>query len=161
MHFDAEFFVALGFVIFVLLLGYMGVHKKITEALDGRIRKIEGELAEANRLRIEAEGILASYQSKAAAAEKEAAAIVAQARAEAEALAKETAERMADFVERRKKQAESKIALAEAQATAEVRAAAADAAVKAAETVIRSQVSGAAGQDLIQKGIGDITRLMN
>ena len=68
---------------------------------------------------------------------------------------------MADFVERRKKQAESKIALAEAQATAEVRAAAADAAVKAAETVIRSQVSGAAGQDLIQKGIGDITRLMN
>ena len=161
MGFDAEFFVALGFVLFVALLGYMGVHKTIVQALDGRIRKIEDELAEATRLRAEAEGVLASYKAKAAAAEKEAAAIVAQAKAEAELLAKETAERMADFVERRKKQAESTIALAEAQATADVRAAAADAAVKAAEIVIRSQVSGSAGSDLVQKGIADITRLMH
>ena len=161
MGFDAEFFVALGFVLFVAMLGYMGVHKTIVQALDGRIRKIEDELAEATRLRAEAEGVLASYKAKAAAAEKEAAAIVAQAKAEAELLAKETAERMADFVERRKKQAESKIALAEAQATADVRAAAADAAVKAAETVIRSQISGKAGSDLVQKGIADIARLMH
>jgi F-type H+-transporting ATPase subunit b len=161
MHFDAEFFVALGFVIFVLVMGYFGVHKMITEALDGRIRRVESELAEASRLRGEAEAVLASYKTKAAAAQKEATAIVEQARQEAELLARETAERMADFVERRKKQAEAKIAQAEAQATAEVRAAAADAAVKAAETVIRTQVSGPAGQDLVQKGIADIGRLMH
>jgi F-type H+-transporting ATPase subunit b len=161
MEFDAEFFVALGFVLFVVMLGYMGVHRKITEGLDGRIRRIQAELAEATKLRAEAEAILASYKAKAAAAEKEAASIVAQARSEAELLARETAERMADFVERRKKQAESKIALAEAQATSDVRAAAADAAVKAAETVIRAQLGGSSSNDLVQKGIADIARLMH
>lgn len=161
MSFDAEFFVALGFVIFVLMLGYMGVHKQIVAAIDGRIRRIEQELAEASRLRSEAEAVLASFKSKAAAAEQEAAAIVAQARAEAELLARETAERMADFVERRRKQAESEIALAEAQATADVRAAAADAAVKAAETVLRAQVAGATGAELVDKGIADIARLIH
>jgi F-type H+-transporting ATPase subunit b len=161
MEFDAEFFVALGFVLFVVMLGYMGVHRKITEGLDRRIRRIQAELAEATKLRADAEAILASYKAKAAAAEKEAASIVAQARSEAELLARETAERMADFVERRKKQAESKIALAEAQATSDVRAAAADAAVKAAETVIRAQLGGSSSNDLVQKGIADIARLMH
>src|SRR3954454_14042072 len=82
MSFDPEFFVAFGFVLFVLLLGYLGVHKQITGALDSRIRKIEAELAEASRLRAEAEAVLASYKSRVAAAEQEAGAIVAQARVE-------------------------------------------------------------------------------
>ena len=161
LEFDAEFFVALGFVIFVLGLGYLGVHKQITAALDGRIAWVEGEFAEATRLRKEAEAVLASYKKKAADAEAEAAAIVKQARDEAELLARETAERMADFVERRRKQAEAKIAVAETQATSDVRAAAADAAVKAAEIVIRAQTAGAAGAEYIQKGIDDVKRLMN
>ena len=49
MHFDASFFVALGFVLFVLLLGYVGVHTKIAGALDGRAKLIADELAEARR----------------------------------------------------------------------------------------------------------------
>lgn len=161
MHFDAEFFVAAGFAVFVMLLGYLGVHRKATGALDERIRKIEDELAEARRLREEAESVLASYKKKAADAETEAAAIVTQARLEADNLARETAARMADFVQRRQKQAEAKIAMAEAQATAEVRAAAAEAAVKAAESVIRSQTTGAAAADLVGKGIADLKRLLN
>ena len=68
---------------------------------------------------------------------------------------------MADFVERRRKQAEAKIALAETQATADVRAAAADAAVKAAETVIRSQVSGGAGAGFVAQGIADVKAKLN
>lgn len=158
---DPGHFVAVGFVLFIVLLGYLGVHKTITSALDGRIAGVEKELAEAVRLREEAQAVLASYQKKAADAQAEAQAIVTQARAEAEAIAKETAERMADFVERRRKQAEAKIALAETQATADVRAAAADAAVKAAETVIRSQVSQGAGAGFVAQGIADVKRLMN
>jgi F-type H+-transporting ATPase subunit b len=161
VHFDAEFFVATGFVIFVLGLGWLGVHKQVTRALDDRIGKVEAELAEAARLREEAEAVLASFRKKAVEAEAEAAAILTQAKTEAEALAAETAARMADFVERRKKQAQDKIALAEIQATADVRAAAADAAVKAAEIVIRAQTAGAAGSDLVTKGIEDIRRLMH
>jgi F-type H+-transporting ATPase subunit b len=78
-----------------------------------------------------------------------------------EALAEETAARMADFVARRTKQAQTKIALAEAQATADVRAAAAEAATKAAEIVLKSTIKGAAAADLVTQGIEDLKRLMH
>ncbi len=156
MHFDAEFFVAFGFVLFLLLLGYLGVHRTIANALDGRTRQIADELAEARRLREEAETVLASYKQRAADAEKDAQAIIAQAKDEADAMAQEAAQRMNEFVARRTKQAEGKIAMAEAQATHDVRAAAADAAVQAAETVLRTQTKGAAASELIVKGIGEV-----
>ena len=161
MHFDAEFFVAAGFAVFLMLLGYLGVHRKLTAGLDARIKKVEDELADARRLRAEAEAVLASFKKKAADAEAEAASIVTLAKAEADNIAKETAARMAEFVERRGKQAEAKIAMAEAQVTAEVRAAAADAAIKAAETVIRAHTTGAVASNLVGAGIQDLKRLMN
>ena len=99
--------------------------------------------------------------ARAAKAEAQAAAIVEQARLESELLAQETAQRMVDFVERHRKQAEAQILMAESQATSEVRASAVDAAVKAAEIVLRAQVSGAGGNEFIVKGIDDVKRLMN
>ncbi len=156
MHFDATFFVAVGFVLFVLLLGYFGVHTTLANALDNRANTIAAELEEARRLREEAEAVLASYRQKAAAAQGEADAIIAAAREEAEALARETAARMDEFVARRTKQAEAKIGMAEAQAMNDVRAAAADAAVKAAEIVLRGQMAGDAGADMLTKGIAEV-----
>ena len=156
MHLDAEFWVALGFVVFVLLLLYLGVHRRLTEALDGRADKVAAELGEAKRLREEAEALLASFKARAAEAEREAAAIVAQARRDAETLAKESEARMAEFVSRRTKQAETKIALAETQATADVRAAAADAAVKAAGTVMRNDPHGTGASALLAREIGGL-----
>ncbi|MGO9431344.1 F0F1 ATP synthase subunit B family protein, partial [Rhodoblastus sp.] len=126
---DAEFFVALGFVLFVMLLGYLGVHKTLNGALDNRIEKIKEELAEASRLRAEAQALMQSFAAKTAEAEAQAAGIIAQAKTEAEAMAKETQQRLEEYVARRTKQAQDKITQAEAQATADVRAAAADAAI--------------------------------
>ena len=45
--FDAEFFVATGFVIFIGLLIYYGIHQKIAVGLDKRGERIAAELAEA------------------------------------------------------------------------------------------------------------------
>ncbi len=157
--FNDAFFVAVGFVIFVLLLGYLGVHKTLMKSLDDRAIKIQAELDEAKRLRAEAAAVLASYEAKRAEAEAEAQAIVTQARAEAESLAQEAAERMSEFVARRQKQAEGKIAAAEAQATNDVRAAAADAAVKAAEIVLTAEARGATGEQMVAKGIADLKAL--
>ena len=67
--FNDAFFVALGFVIFVLLLGYLGVHKTLTKTLDDRAAKIQHELDEAKRLRTEAAAVLASYEARRAEAE--------------------------------------------------------------------------------------------
>lgn len=159
--FNEEFFVALGFAIFIALLGYLGVHKKINATLDERGERIKAELAEAAKLRAEAEAVLASFERRRAEAEAEAAAVVAQAHAEAERLAKEAHERMAEFIQRRTKQAEAKIASAEAQAMAEVRAAAADAAAKAAEIVLKDETQGAFGEELVSKGIADLSTLFH
>jgi F-type H+-transporting ATPase subunit b len=158
MHFDSSFFVAVGFALFLLLLGYFGVHTFLASKLDERGKRIQAELDEARKLREEAEAVLASYKARAAEAQAEADSIVAQARDEAEALAKESAARMEEFIARRTKQAEGKIAMAEAQATNEVRAAAADAAVVIAEKVLRVQTKGDVAADLVARGIDDVRK---
>ena len=153
---EPEFWVAVAFVLFVGVLLYVGVHKKLTEALDDRASRIRAKLDEARRLRDEAAKLLAEYQRKQREAEREAEAIVADARAEAERVAAEARVKMEEFVARRTKLAEAKIGQAEAQALADVRAAAADAAVSAAEAILRDAARGKVADDLIAQGIADV-----
>lgn len=159
--FEAEFWVAVAFVIFFAILGYMGVHRLVLDALDQRGARIKAELDEARRLRNEAENLLAAYQRKQREAEGEAEAIIANARAEAERLAAEAKARTEDFVARRTQMAEMKIAQAEAQALADVRAAAADAAVAAAEKILAETTKGKVADDLIAQGIRDLRAKLN
>ena len=112
---SAEFWVAVAFVIFWGILFYKGVPGKVLNQLDSRGKRIADELAEAKRLRQDAERLLKEYEAKRAAAEREAADIVSTARDEAERLAREAQEKMTDFVKRRTATAEAKIAQAEAQ----------------------------------------------
>ena len=161
MLLNAEIFVAAGFLIFLGVLAYAGAHTRLGAAIDARTDRIRHELAEATRLREEAEALLAAYQRKAKDAEQEAAAILAQAKADAELLAKETAERMADFVARRGRQAEQKIATAEAQATADVRAAAADAAIEAARLILQSEVKGRVAETFLVKELAEVKRRLH
>jgi F-type H+-transporting ATPase subunit b len=156
MEFDAEFFVLLGFLVFLGILVYVGAHRVVLKALDARGEAIAAELAQAAKLRAEATALLASFEKKSAQAEASAAAIVAEARAQAEQLGVEAAERLKEFITRRTKQAEAKIALAEAQAAAEVRAAAAEHAARAAEIVLADEMKGSAGADLVARDIGQI-----
>ena len=156
MEFGAEFFVLLGFLLFVAILIYFGAHRIVLKALDARGEAIAAELAQAAKLRQEATALLASFEKKSAEAEANAAAIIAEARAQAEQLGVEAAERLKEFVARRTKQAEAKIALAEAQAAAEVRAAAAEHAARAAELVLADEMKGSAGADLVAREIGGI-----
>ncbi|HZY11338.1 MAG TPA: ATP F0F1 synthase subunit B [Beijerinckiaceae bacterium] len=159
MRLDAEVFVAIAFLLFVAAVIYFGLHNKINEMLDARAAAIKAELDEAARLRAEAAALLQSFEQKKIAAEADAENIVAQARVEAELIAKEAHERMAEFVERRKQQAEQKIAMAEQQATADVRAAAADAAVRAAAIVLKDEAKGEVGDQLVRDGIAGLKSL--
>ncbi len=156
---DSEFWVAIGFVIFLCVAGYYGVHSRIGASLDARGQRIKDELAEAERFRQEAAAVLASFEGKRREAEAEAAAIVSQARAEAELIAGEAEKRLADFVQRRTTQAEAKIATAETLALAQVRASAADAATAAAAIVLKGEARGGLADRLVEQGIGDIKRL--
>ena len=62
--------VAIGFVMFILLLVYFKVPGQITKILDSRAQKINDELEEAKKLREEAQTVLAEFQKKNKEAEK-------------------------------------------------------------------------------------------
>ena len=47
---DAEFWVAVAFVLFLVVLGYFGVHRTLIDTLDKRRARIKAELDEARRL---------------------------------------------------------------------------------------------------------------
>ncbi len=158
---EAEFWVLLGFLFFLGLLGYIGVHKKVAKALDDRAERIKAELDEARKLRDEASQLLADYQRKRQEAESEAQGIIAGAQAEAERMAADAKSKVEEFVARRTQMAETKIAQAEAQATADVRAAAAEAAVAAAEKILTQQTKGELGDKLIAQGIAELGKQLN
>jgi F-type H+-transporting ATPase subunit b len=161
MFLEAEFWVAVAFVILMAIFAYVGVHRTVLKALDHRSERIKAELDDARRLKDEAAKLLAEYQARHASAEHEAQEIITNARAEAERIAAEAKTKMEDFVARRTKTAESKIALAEAQALADVRAAAADAAVTAASTILTQSVKGPVADDLLAKGIAEVRQKLN
>lgn len=158
---DAEFWVAVAFVIFVAGLGYLGVYRMIAKSLDERAARIRAELDEARKLKDEAAELLAEYQRKRQAAEGEAQDIISGAKAEAERMAAEAKTRIEDFVARRTKMAEAKIAQAEVQAAADVRSAAAEAAVAAAEKILSAETKGKLAGELIAKGIDDVRKKLN
>jgi F-type H+-transporting ATPase subunit b len=161
MFAEPEFWVAVGFVILMIVFAYVGVHRTVLTALDHRRDRIKSELDEASRLKDEAAKLLADYKARGASAEREAQEIVAAAKAEAERIAAEAKAKMEDFVVRRTKTAESKIALAEAQAIADVRSAAADAAVAAASSILTQSVKGSVADDLLAKGIAEVRQKLN
>ncbi|MBR0690386.1 ATP F0F1 synthase subunit B [Bradyrhizobium manausense] len=161
MFFDPETWVAIAFVILMVVFGYLGVFKKAMVALDHRADRIKAELDDATRLKQEAAKVLADYKARTATAEREAADIIANAKSEAERIATEAKAKVEDFVARRTKTAESKIALAEAQALADVRAAAAEAAVQAASTILSQSVKGQVADDLLAKGITEVRQKLN
>ena len=158
---DPEFWVGIGTLIFLGILVWKKVPALIAHALDARAAAIAKELEDARRLREEAEVLLAQYQTKRADADKEAAAIVTEAKAEAERYALEARATIKAQVERRAKQAEERIAQAEAQAVAEVRALAADAAVAAAEKLIGSRLDDRRTADLIKRSLEEIPSKLN
>ena len=161
MFTEPETWVAVAFVILMVVFAWLGIHRTVLTALDHRAQRIKSELDDAKRLKDEAAKLLADYQARRASAEREAQDIITNARAEAERIAAEAKTRMEDFVVRRTKTAENKIAMAEAQALADVCAAAAEAAIAAASSVLAQSVKGPVGDELLAKGIAEVKAKLN
>lgn len=161
MQFDATFFALVALVIFLGIAAYAGAFRSMGQGLDARAQRIAKDLEDAARLRKEAEALLAEYKQKRADAEKEAASIVAAAKADADEYAAETRKKLAETLDRRTKQAEQKIAQAEAAAVKEVRNAATDMAIAAAQKLVGEAARGSAGTDLIASSIAAVKSRLN
>ncbi|MDC3347731.1 ATP F0F1 synthase subunit B [Paracoccaceae bacterium] len=153
---DSNLVVTLTTVLFIALLVYLGVPKKIAGLLDARADKIKAELEEARRLREEAQTLLASYEKKQKEVEGLAEQIVANAKSEAENAAVQAKEDLKASIARRLKGAEDQIASAEASAVKEVRDRAIAVATQAASAVIAEKMSASSGNDLIDASIKEV-----
>lgn len=161
MQFDATFFALVALIIFLGIAAYAGAFRSVGSGLDARSARIQKDLDDAARLRKEAEALLAEYKQKRIDAEKEAAGIVAQAKADAEEYAAETRRKLAESLERRTKQAEQKIAQAEASAIKDVRNAATEMAIAAAQSLVAEGAKGPKGADLIATSIEAVKTRLN
>lgn len=152
---DPEIWIAVAFVAF-LAVAAKPIFRAVVKSLDARAERIRSDLAEAERLRREAEALLADYQAKQRASAEETAGILARAREEAEVLKKEAAANLVLLLQRRERMALDKIAQAEAEAKAEVKARAVDLAVAAATLILEQQTTGPLSARLIDQAIGEL-----
>ena len=152
---DPTFAVLVAFIIFVALL-FKPIKKALGANLDEKIAQIRNEVDEAQRLREEAQALLARYQRQQRDAVQEVEALVARAISEAGAHAAEAAKALDAALKRQEQQTREKIAQAEATALREIRDQAVEVAIAATTRLLASKLSGDAGDALIDQSIRDL-----
>jgi F-type H+-transporting ATPase subunit b len=160
MFSSPEFWVAVAFIIFVALIVWKGL-TPILAALDSRSNRIRQQIEEARSLRAEAERALGEANRKVREATRETEGILAQARAEAERLKRQSAENLEATLKRREQNALDKIAQAETRAVDEVRARAVEVAVAATARLLSEQMDGTRGDKLVEDAIAEVGRKLH
>lgn len=158
--FDASFFVAAAFFIFIGLLIWKKVPGLVVGALDRRAAEIKSELETARGLREEAQALLARHQREQRDAAQRAQELITAAEREAKLITEEAERNLNELIARRESLARDKISRAEADAVKEVRQVAAAAATAAAAELIARHLQGKDQDALISASISDLgTRL--
>ncbi|MEO1475324.1 MAG: F0F1 ATP synthase subunit B [Pseudomonadota bacterium] len=142
---------------FLLIVWRLGGFKLITDGLDNRATAIQAQLEEAKDLREAAAKMLAEAERKQREADAEAAAIIDQAKKDADVFRKEARKSLEQRLERREAIAEARIKQAETDAAAEVRRTAADTATAAAEKILLSADTG----DQFEAAAAQIEKALN
>lgn len=154
--FDNTTWAFVGLILFFVVIAYYGVFGMVGRMLDKRAEEVTAELDAAQRLRREAEALLAEYQQRRIVAEQDAAEIIAHAEAEAKRMTADAEVALKELIEQRTRTVEAKIAHAEAAAVAEVRAVAIDMAIAASKRLLAEKVQGDVAADLISKGVDEV-----
>jgi len=149
---QSVFWVAVAFVIFFVLFGKR-VWAAIAGMLDARAAAIQSEIAEAARLREEAEAMLKDAEARRRAALDEAKKLLEGAKVEAERVTRAAAAEAEQAARRRERMAVDRIAAAEKAAVVAVRIAAVEVATDAATEVIRADLDATGDRALISRAI--------
>lgn len=157
---DPETWVAIAFVLFVVLLGKI-LWTKVTELLDKRSAAIAKSLADAERLRAEAIAAKSAAERTLAQATAEAEGIISQAREEVSRMQARATASLQNAIALREQQALDRIAQSEAAASKQVRDTAVDLALGATRALLREQVGSAKSQDLVDQAIAELPRRLH
>ena len=139
---------AITFVVLYLLMAKVGL-PRVSRVLETRRQRIEGDLEKAQQMKVEAEAVIAAYERA-----------LAEARLQAQAMLKETTERLNAQAAERQRQAgeklgaetaaaERRVAEAKAAALGNIREVAVEVARAAAARLIGGEIDGARAADAV------------
>lgn len=154
--FDATFFVALSFVLFVVFVIWAGLPSTIIKSLDDRSEQIKKELDEARILHEEAQKLLATEKRKLEQCDAEVEDILKQASEQAALITEKSNKLLKEEIQRKQKQADLKIAQARDEAIREVKAKASELSLIIAKEYLKENIDDNVASDLIDKSISDL-----
>ena len=140
MIIDATFWVAVSFILFIGLLVYFKIPKKVNEILNKLITDIKNEIDESEKLRNEAKILLDNSQAKLDGASNETKKIIDQAKKDSEKLVIEMNEKFHKSAEIKKKLAETKISQMKDAAIKEIKDTSIRIAVNSVKKIITKSV---------------------
>ncbi|HNQ91799.1 MAG TPA: hypothetical protein PKI93_02595, partial [Alphaproteobacteria bacterium] len=153
---DPTLWVLVSFVIFTLLAIVFG-RGILFGMLDGKIAKIRDQIQTAERLKAEAEAMLAQYQTSLSNASAEAEAIIAKAKHQADDYRVQAETAFNETMARRETMLQNRIEQMERAAVDDIRRYAAELAVSATTELISQKLSVADAQRLSDQSIEQIT----
>tara|TARA_B100001142_G_C14231323_1_gene615519 strand:+ start:62 stop:544 length:483 start_codon:yes stop_codon:yes gene_type:complete len=149
--------VAIGFILFILLLIYFKIPNQITKMLDDRSKKIKDELDEAKRLREEAQTILSEFQKKNTEAEQTAKAIIDNAKKLAKNYEKDAKDKFDQNVVRKKKLLDEKLNRLENDAINQIKDNITDIVLETVKNSVKgNNIKPKVSQEIIDQGIEQI-----
>ena len=157
---DTNFWVLISFVIFTIV-AYKYGRATVLAKLDGKIDSIRTELTEAERLRVDAQELLAEYQRKHKDAMSESAKIIAEAKKNAEEIKSKSENDLKALMERREAQLQDKLNRIEDNAMQEIQSYTAQIAVSAARNIIEKNMNTSADKAIISNIMNDVPKALN
>ena len=154
--FDATFFVAVSFFLFVGFVIWIGLPRSILNSLDERSLGIQKELNEARKLHEEAQSLLAKEKRKLEKCDIEVQEILKRASEQALFLSENSKKLLEEEVVRKQKQADLKITQARDEAIREVRSKATDLSVLIAKEYLRDNIDDQISSDIIDRSIEEL-----
>ena len=156
--FDATFFVAVSFLLFVAFVVWIGLPGSILNALDERSGNIQKELDEARILHEEAQSLLAKEKRKLEKCDEEVKEILKKASDQAVLLAENSKKTLEEEIQRKQKQADLKISQARDEAIRDVKSKATDLSVIIAKEYLKENIDDKISSELVDKSIEDLKR---
>ena len=141
MTLDATFWVTISFFIFLGILVYFKIPKKIKNLLDQNILTIKNQINEAEKLKEDAKNILIEHEKKISNSKKEVQNMIDKANEEAEKNVIRVNKEFYRVMENRKKNAEEKIKQLKNQATKDIKNASVKIALESVEKLIKNSLN--------------------
>lgn len=157
---DTSLWLGIAFVLFIVIAYKMG-GKAVIAGLDNQISDIKNEVETAERLKEEAQELLAQYERKHQDAEKEAEKIIQKAKAQANTLKSDCDKELQALMERKEEQLQARLKRMEQNAIAEIQSHAADLVIATASQQLQKDINAKTAKSLTEKTIGSIPDYLN